>query len=847
MKNWLVAHAHEHVWCHPYSDQLYLIQPQRLSAHHGEQFGMVVSEYNIRLPKSLTWFHVFQLGNIDPEALGLQLDNRWRNIADLVNATGTLMTVYNEVGRTLPLAYAWLRQLPNRNVVIAVEMTESQTDFSHDQLFIRVYGGFFRQSNNFDPRYHATVKGGIVKNPADRFAIVQHYIQEKTREGHVIAYINGCYVDALTEGSIALWDYVEVVRDGTVKEAHYFNLNHLPNFDSTLDGRRKYLLHPPKQRDTINFTNDLELYVINNNTGRLYHQHRADSLRQVTHNDYSISVARIMDYIHQIDEWHNIDDLDILLLVRHSGIEQPLTFEHNRIHELYKLSDQQIIEAMVGTNSQVPEWTARVLEESAYNKIMAARYTTVTNELATAAYGYNAVSRYAADTPQRPELLGGQLQVKLSPLLARESTVYEYDANGLLLGYYNHTSPVADYYVCQHGETALVEVIQGRGGMELDLMEGGETVTLDRANNYRFYLNKLVSGNPSYVYEDVTDTDAYTYNADGEVVWGVDETRRLPTILSDLKFLAYGFEADLRNGLIKFTVSYQPATDISTPLKFVPETVELWMNGHALVEDIDYHIEWPQIIIYNKNYLEDGNMQYRPWIDVRCRGLAAAVAKAETGYVVNGLLSNNTKFDVRDDKVVRITVGGKVCHRDQIQFREDNLLGVNTNLNGLPYSIDDPTVPLRGLVSSDTYAYRDVSRELDGRIEGYLSGYYPTPPGVKHNPIAIRHHVFSPILNSIIRQMINGWLVPIQDTETHFISTEQFDTILEEYHYLLEYEPLFNGVNAEYVEIHPYDGYDYLELTPLQYSIVERVNHRYLNNKVVLNKLLKIKVDQHGQ
>jgi hypothetical protein len=846
MKNWLVAHAHEHIWCHPYNDQLYLVEPRRLSATHGEMFGMMVTEYSIRLPKKLTWFHVFQLGNIDPEALGIALDNRWRNLSDLVNATGTLFKLYNEVGRTLPLGYAWLRQLPNRNVIIAVEMVEQQADFSHDQLFISVYGGFYRQTNSYDVQFNATVKGDIVRNPADRFAMVQYYQQQRMLSGHTAAYINGHYTDSLKETDITLWDYVEVVRDGTVRAAHYFNVNELRTFHSQLDGRRKYLLHLPKQITDIHFSNDLELYVLNNNTGRIYHQHRADSLRQVTHNDYAISVARVMDYIHQLDDWHNLDDLDILVLVRHSGLERPLTHEAHRIRELYKLSDEQIVEALVGMNAQVPEWQAATLERSAYNRIMAARYTTITNELATEAYGYNAVSRYAGDTPQRPELLGGVLQVKLSPLLAKVCTVYEYDVQGRLLGYYNHTSDVSDYYVCANDDTALVEVIQGEGGQTLDIREGADSTVLDRANNYRFYLNKLSSGTPTQVYEDVTGSDAYTLLDDGTLSWSVDLTRRLPTVVSDLKFLTYGFEADLRNGLIRFTVTHLVTPTLAMPMPFVPETVELWMNGHALIQDIDYHIEWPEIIVYNKTYLEDGNMQYRPWIDVRCRGLADTIRKAETGFVVNGLLSNNTEYDLRDDKVVRVTVGGGVFHRDNLQFREDHLVGIDSNLNGLPYSVDDPTVPLRGLVSADTYQYRDVSRELDKRVAEYMSNYYPTPPGIEHNPIAKKHCVFSPILNAVIRQMINGWLVPVQDSETHYISTMQFDAIMADYHELLKFDPLFNGFNPEYTDIHPYDGMDYLELSPLQYSIVERINHRYLNNKVVLNKLLKIKVNQHG-
>ena len=52
---------------------------------------------------------------------------------------------------------------------------------------------------------------------------------------------------------------------------------------------------------------------------------------------------------------------------------------------------------------------------------------------------------------------------------------------------------------------------------------------------------------------------------------------------------------------------------------------------------------------------------------------------------------------------------------------------------------------------------------------------------------------------------------------------------------------MLRGVDLKYVEVHPHDGYDVIELSALQYSVVARVNERYLNDQVVLNNLLNIK------
>ncbi len=843
MENWLVKHALKNIWCQPANDRRWIVKPERLSPSTGETFGLQVQGYSIRLPKVKTWYQVFQLGSMNHRELGItDLFDQWVRLDRILNHFGTMVTLYNELGRTLPLEFAWIRKQVNGNILICVEMTESQADFSTDALFVRFYNGAFRYKPEYTADHESEVFGRVITNNSERFDMVSRFNDYRLRAGEPIAYVNGYEVDILTADDIELWDYVEIVYDGLIETIHYFPLADMKSFHSELDGKRKYLLHPPKQLDTINFINDIDISVLKGNTGYYFHQNQSESFRQLTHNDYSILVNRFDYYLINTDDWNQHAELKVKLVVRRSGMVRPLTFNHARIHELYKMTDPQIVQAIAGMASNIVEWQGSNLEKSSYCRIMASKYGTVQNDLCTDAYGYNAVSRYAADTPTKTKLLESTLIAELPPLLTRNCTVYEFDDNGLLLGYYTHSNNINNQYVCQHPETALVEAVEGQGGKVLDITFNAADYTTRKGFNYRFYTDVLKSGAPTDDFEDVTGTDAYHVEPDGTVVWNIDQSRRLPIVWCDSNFLAYSFTEDMFDGQAKFSIDHWFSEGGYKPLEFEPESLEIWMNGHLLVPRIDYFIEWPQVVVCNKQHLADGPTRHQPKFDVRCRGLAAHLRLPKTGFVINNLLSNNALFDVRDDKVVQIAIGGKMQHRDDVTFREDTAIGVSKQLNGLPFAVNDPTVPLRELVSVDTYTLRDTSRNLDERVENYLTNYIPTPENVVNNPIPIQYHLFSPIMNKVIHDILNGHLTPTADDELYYISTRQFDELMKPYVYLLAYEPVLKGVDLRYCSVHPHDGLDYIDLEPIQMALIERLNDRYLNNKVLINKLLRIKV-----
>lgn len=843
MENWLVKHAYEKIWCQPETDRRWILKPTRLSSQVGETYGMQVQGYSIRLPIKDKWFHVFQIGAMNHKELGIdRILDQWAPLSEVINRYNVMVTVYTEAGRTFPLEYCWIRKQPNGNILICTEMVNQQQDFSDTDLFIRFYNGLFRYTDGYKEDHKSEVVGGIIKDNLDMQAIVNKFTDYRARSGEPIAYVNGYEIDNLTLDTIELWDYVEVVYDGLIDKIQYFRVADLQAFNSELDGKRKYLLHPLKTNNEIRFINDIDISVLKDGKGVYFHQNQSESFRQVTHNDYSILVNRLNGYILDHDDWNDTDELHIKLIHRRSGLDRSLIWEHNRLLELYKLDDGQIIDAMVGMASSLEEWRGSNLEQSTYNRMMAARYPTITNENCTKAYGYNSVSRFAADTPTKTVLDGGEIVAWLPPLLACNCTVYEYDSDGLLLGFYNHSSEVDNRYAVVNSNCELIEAIEGQGGKILDLTYNATDYTCKKDFNYRFYTNKLKSGVPTDEFEDVTGTDAYTIDNTGKVNWNIDLSRRQPIIFCDSNFLAYEHEEDAYDGHIKFSIDHWFEEGGYKPLEFEMETIELWMNRKKLVRDVDYYINWPQVVVTNYAWLLTGEERHKPKITIRARGLAKELMPVKSGYVVDGLISNDGDFDIRDDKVVAINVNGATLHRDDVTFREDRSVAVSPSLNGKPFQIEDPTVPLRALVSENTYVLRDKSRDLDKRVEDYLTAYLPTPVEIVHNPINGKHNLFSPIMNKVIHDMINGHLDLVADEEPYYISTEQFDRVMEPYIWLLDYDPILNDVDLRYCAVLPHDGLTPIELEPLQMAMIERLNDRYLKNVIVLNKMLLVKV-----
>ncbi|EMS7630686.1 hypothetical protein WDI47_004523 [Salmonella enterica subsp. enterica serovar Bredeney] len=719
---------------------------------------------------------------------------------------------------------------------MAIPQTERYKWLDDTPCYLRIYAG------NDGGENAPVVKPTFIEpynppNPQQIQIVLDRYNLLKGQKiGYVDFWVNGKMIADPKPADIKAWDDVEIRVDGRIRRVIEYRCGDLQTFYSTLDQTRKYLLHIPKGDGIWIFNNDCEIQLLWKGEGRYYHRHRHQDVRQLTWNDLSIPSMRISKYRTTFtNPMNDIDDLSIRLLIRDDFLDLKPLYNSTHTHDLYRLNDEQIIGAMVGANSNVPEWTAAALEESAANRLAAAKLRNITRDLCTDAYGYNAAARYSADTPQRLELTSGGYRGALPDLLATLSTVYEYDADGLLLEH--HRNAGYDIYIPRNPEARIIEAIAGEVSDAVKIVDNAPDFEIEPGSNVGLWIRMVVGEVPTndyYKAEEGTD-----YTSDGnKITWTVDRTRRHPTVIYDDFHLFFEVEVKVSEGQIRIPIVARNQDGQQRTLWLPMETVEVWLNNHPLVHGIDYHTRWPEIVVVCKTWMADGDTNK---ISVRCRGVTGELRIPKHGFVSSGLLSNNNQFDCRDDKVIRVVGGGSLLLRDEVVFREDNTVGVDIVQDGFPYSVDDPTIPLRTLVSGDTYMLRDIARDLDTRVEAYLSNWFPTPPPVNPVPLPYLYHLYSPTLNKILWDYLQGILILREDDPEYRISTSQLDDIMERYKDLLPFDPAYIGYDKAFVKLHPHVKYETVEINELGFAFLDRVNERYLNGEVQLNQYLIIK------
>lgn len=837
MENWLVAHAIQKAWQRPYLDGVLNIAPFRLSPKTGAIGFFKHGRTPVALPKENTWWHAFVIDKLHVNWGNLAIPlNHWKKLSTCVNGFSTWMLVYNENGVTIPSEFVYFYRTSTGMVYMAIPQSDRYSWLEEDICYLRIYPGYSGGENApyINPttvEYFSPPNREQVQRVVDRYNLLK-----QQNKGYVEFWLNGELIDSPKTQDIKVWDDIDIRVDGRVRRIVEFRCGDLPTFMSTLDSKRKYLLHIPKKDGIWIFNNDAEIQLFWKGRGRYYHRHRHQAMRQLTWNDLAIPTERIAKYRNVFNESiTDLDELVIRLIIRDDYLDITPLYNSSHVHDLYRLTDELIIDAMIGANANVTEWQAANLEQAAFNRLAAAKLENINRDLCTDAYGYNAVTRYAADTPQRLTLTEGGYRATLPALLAVNSTVYEYDGDGLLLEAHQNTG--YDVYQARNTNARIIEAIAGAKDDAVTIVDNADDFVINEGENVNLWLRKVIDDIPRDEYiEAVEGTD---YERDGnKITWSVDRTRRHPTVIYDDRHLFFETTVAVREGEIRIPIMARNQEGNQRTLWIPMETVEVWLNGHPLVHGIDYHVIWPEIVVVCKSWVSDDEDNR---IAVRCRGVTGTLRIPKHGFVSSGLLSNNSQFDCRDDKVIRVVAGGSLLLRDEVVFREDNTVGVNIVDDGYPYSVDDPTIPLRTMVTGDTYELRDVARDLDTRVENYMTHWFPTPP--PENPVPLPHlyHLYSPTLNKIMWDYLNGILILREDDPDYRISTTQLDEIMERYKDLLPFDPAYIGYDKAFVKLHPHVKYETVEINELGFAFLDRVNERYLNGEVQLNQYLKIK------
>lgn len=858
--NYLVDHARKNVWCSPRQDYQAIIDPARLTGSQGAAKIFRVMWNNLAMPDETSRWHVYQIGGVHPIIFNLFAKcYTWVSLAEACNTKAMVANIYTASGVELTKYDTFYRYTPNNELILAVKIDKRfPVDFAKEKIYLRLYSNaHFSDPAQAILTKKVFVQGRVVETAGNMSQMKNVFLNHKPMAGKTILYVNGFAFDDWDDANVKLMDKVEVVYDAAVKKVITLSIRDLNVFESDLDSVLKYLIHyNDVDPGMIDFYDDIDFRVQQpwGTTTRsvYYNRNEPNSVRQLTHRDYSLVTSYVKRYSETLAnglpagttvEPHA---LDIQLIIRHGGWKRPLVFEHARIHELYKMKDEDVVRAMAGLDAVVPVWTAPYLEQSTYTQIMRAMCCDIDNPMVEDAYGYNAISKILADTPSKPIDVNGEIGVNVPWKLQLGATAYEYDVDGLLIGFYHHY--LGPFYKTRHPETEYVEMVAGFGSATIDERNGKLITGLNMDHSYRVYVCKAVGGKPDNKWVDVTDTDRYTLD-NGTFTWLSDNPVEYPMLRSDRKFLARTFNLSMDRGFLKFTLQQQKANNqglLAEKNMDIPMgQLDLFLNSRSLIRDLDYFVVFPDVYIVNKKYLKRPLASEQQQVHVRFMGHPYAnmdmVEEGNCGFIEHGVLSNNSRYDIRDDKVLRIVVDGGLKTRDDMIFSEFHSgVSVVDALNGMPYMVKDVLVPVNSDTVADTYALRTKSKEIDKQVSEYLTLKIPQPDRSAPSAIPNRYPLYSPFFNKLIMDLKYEDL--ILPHVTGGLTRQNVLEICKPYEYLLKVDPsqTVRRQDANFVVIHPHALDIVVTLKQPHYQFMQQVMLYYGNDLVDLHTMLRI-------
>jgi hypothetical protein len=412
-----------------------------------------------------------------------------------------------------------------------------------------------------------------------------------------------------------------------------------------------------------------------------------------------------------------------------------------------------------------------------------------------------------------------------------------------MLGWY--PSELSETYTCVFPHAAIVEGIVGLPRWSSGIVYGQDLIPIPPTYDYRVYRCFYSGDQPSHIWEDITGTDLYSV-IDNVVHWNHLEDSQYLAVKSDQYLCSYDLDIPLVNGNLFFelaAIEDRGIGDLPTALSIPPGTVEIFLNGKSLIRDLDYTIKFPTVYIINKKFLYQPANTSIQKIHIRMRGFCQDMAlepPVDYGFIEYGYLSNNDRYDVRDDLSLRITVDGGLVSTSDVQFSEDHTgVSVLNSINGLPYQIQTPFVPLRDLVTVDSYEYRESSRVVDTKVKNYMTVLKPQPDRSGVNVIQSLYTVFSPFMSRLIADLVADYIKD-SDLNNGNMNTEFIFNMCKNYEYLLEFDPISvkHQLNTRYVQVECIPGVLTYNLSYYKYLFLTKVVAQYTHGLIDITSFI---------
>lgn len=888
MNSLLIVDAMANLWCEPLQDYQHVFKPARLTRAGGTTKYVTINSERIGLPNATDildkrLFHVYHMGRRYNDDFNFSIDKTWRSLYEIANTRNLVFNVFFDNGCCYPINECFIKRLDNNDIILAITIRSFnlglQTYFDESlqanstrpltiengNVYIRSYANARYDSLQWlsdvgiadkSIIYHTVTISS--QNDYVSFMAVANGVENTYNYGHSVYFKDGfVHAKPLAYTPSLLGSTWTFYYDQSVKSISFFDLNDIPVFNSQLDiGKSKYAVVREAPYSMIDYHDDVDFYLVAFNGQTQYEgvyvpRLQANVVRQITHTAYALDKT----YIDSLVVKHNLlsTGVRIMAVVREGGMKRGLTPQHVRIQDLYRLNYTQLIEAMT-SNVLVPEWEFASLENSSYTQVMS---STGGFDISVVedAYGYNTAIKTCANPYSQVFNDSGHYFTRVMNSLclpdpitnAGVRTVFCYK-DGLLKGYFTDvqlydTTPIP----ATMGAVDAAESFN----LHLSTVTDGNYYNQDlshvylRKYGFRVYVCQLVGGIPNEEWEDVTDLNFHLYEMEGDsangylprITWNwslLNQANFYPCIrVNNTMYVkeVNGFGPNY-NGVMQITLESENnwlGSLQTTPQHIHPGVIDVFMDGSPLIENIDYYIKWPVITIVKRPSTDPLLTK----VFVRAYSVCDPVtmrnhAPREISFVKGGILSINNRYDIRNDRSIRVVADGLLQNPDTTRFSEND---TGTLIrDGKPYAVMDYVLPVETFTNQPLIPFRQRSVSLDERVMDYLTSRLPNTT-VQHPVVSEwRWSVFSPFCSVVIHALLDGFLNTGVLNSPYTKPT--VDGWLSTYLPLLQVDPCVVGIDPNYVVISPHQYDTYIELTLAQYRFIEFIVANYLNNKV---------------
>lgn len=698
-------------------------------------------------------------------------------------------------------------------------------------------------------------------------------------------YVDGFEVDRPTAYSATKHRNrtLTMVRDTSlIGVADFGQVVDLESFTSIADvGVTKYILMS-NPTDRIQYFDDIDFIMTKSgseNKSVIFPVTMGTEIKTLLHNAWSIHSGVLATVAgHHEALWSGLTDVQLRAYIRQGGHQFDLVDEARHLRELIKMSREEILGALTGVSASITSWRADNLESSAFAAVMGSSMEAILNDInpVVDALGYNSCSRLMSDPVKAVTSSAGQLAVEVPeagrmatfPGGVGERTIFTYNSDGKLVNFFRNMGTYTP---------ALLPGVSGHNQVKAEVMP----LKLSTTHDGCFYMQTVndvmlkTQGFRAYVCDvdgdgdilenwvDITDTGAGTYFTYDEA--GDASNGYLPRFTWDLGALSTihqvgcikvgGYvsmlspELAITNypGIIRFSVNTQqtnwPTGSAKRPQKLQPGRLDVFMGTAALgceflVEDIDYYVNWPEIVITRipPALPAEGLLVY-----VRLHGFCNSdtgtyYKPREVGFVRGGWLSVDGEYDIRNDRAIGIVVGGRFMLRDSVRLAEDD--NGNPVSDGRPFAIYDYQMPIESYTGRATVPFLEQAMLTEDAIQAYLDlRKSENVPG-----LAVidgdRWKLYSPFFSAILHAFDYGFLDAGQ-LDTPYESTD-ITAWVAPYMYLLDYDPCAQSANLDYLEIRPHQYSTPVTVTAQQFTFLHKINLQFLGGKVSLSPSIVI-------